>query len=419
MKPLRQDKLLLPVLGKPLFYYVLQNATKTIRFDQILIIANSNNKNGLQEIADELKVKVEITVQPDALGMADALIAVRNQIKGEILVANADDLLEPEVYGNVLKMAQEPKPDIIFAGFKVKKYFPGGYLKMEQDKVTGVVEKPGEGREPSDLVKLVVDYFRDGQKLIEYLEQTKSDQDDVYEKTLTRMIEDGAEVGVVEYLGRWQALKYPWHVLGVMESLMVNLKPSVAKNVQIADSAQVIGSVILEAGVKIFDGAVVKGPAFVGKNTIVGNNALIRDSIIGENCVVGFGTEIARSYIGNDSWFHTNYVGDSVIEGDFGMGSGGVIANLRLDNKTVKVGTEQFDTHLEKLGVIAGRGVRIGVNASTMPGVRIESGSMVGPGVVLTRDLAGQSKILVKQEYKVSKNDTITGYDQFRKKLDK
>ena len=43
------------------------------------------------------------------------------------------------------------------SGFRA--YFPGGYLTLEGGRVTSVVEKPGAGNEPSDLVNLVAHVF--------------------------------------------------------------------------------------------------------------------------------------------------------------------------------------------------------------------------------------------------------------------
>ena len=144
---------------------------------------------------------------------------------------------------------------------------------------------------------------------------------------------------------------------------------------------------------------------------------MVRNSILGKNVVTGYSTEIAKSFVGDDSWFHTNYVGDSVVEKNFGMGSGAVIANLRLDGKTIRVGEERLDTKRDKLGLISGPNVRIGVNATTMPGVRIGEGSLVGPGVIQNHDAQEKSKILLNQKYTEGKNESSATYDKFRSKL--
>ncbi len=105
------------------------------------------------------------------------------------------------------------------------------------------------------------------------------------------------------------------------------------------------------------------------------------------------------------------------------MGSGAVLANLRLDDHTIRVGPpaggDQVDSGRHKLGLIAGKGSRVGVNASIMPGARIGSNSLVGPGVVLYGDVADHKKVIVKQDLAVTDHaPALTSYDQFREKLE-
>lgn len=419
MWPIHQNKLLLPILGKTVFEHVLQSILQAKVCDSLLIIASPDNAEGLTKLSQAANLPVKIVIQNQPGGMGNALIEAENHISGKIVVINGDDFLEPKAYKDVVKVAQDSAADVVLPGLVMDHYFPGGYLQVDSDTVTKVVEKPGEGNEPSNLVKLVVDYFKDGQRLIEAIKTAQTSKDDAYEVALDNLIQSGKNISFSKYQGLWKSLKYSWHILDITDYLLSKLSCSIDPSATIAKTAIVEGEVVIEEGVKIFAGTVVKGPCFIGKNTIIGNGALVRNSMIGESCVVGFGTEIARSYIGSNSWFHTNYIGDSVIEGDFGMGSGAVIANLRLDNQVVKVGEQRIDTKRDKLGVIAGKGARMGVNSATMPGVRLGANSLVGPGVVMTRDVKDRTKVLLKQEYEMGVNANVTSYDQFRKNLKK
>lgn len=428
MWPVKGDKLTLNFLGQPFFYHVLKNIIQANISDNYIITSNSNNRHQLEQIAKEMGIKAEMVIQKEPKGMGDAILSARTLIKDEVMIINGDDLLDSKVYKIVAEKAQT-KAEIVLSVFETEKYFPGGYIRVEGDptsprlrgtsRVTGIVEKPGEGNEPSNLVRLAVDYFKDGKKLVEYLENVQSGKDDLYEKVLDQMIKDGLKVELVKYAGSWQYLKYPWHVLEVMEALLKTIKePKIDPSARIAKGAVIEGPVIIEKGVKIFEGAVVKGPVYIGKNCIIGGNSLVRESMLGAGSVTGFNSDITRSYIGPNCWFHASYVGDCVLEGDFGAGSGAVLANLRLDNQTIKCGKERVETHREKLGLIAGHGVRIGVQACTMPGVMAGSNSLIGPGVVLGKDVEEGKKILLKQEYSIEENnEQSTSYDQFRQKL--
>ncbi len=412
MWPIQTDKCLIPFLGKPLLYHNLKSLKDNMKAEEFIIIVSPQVKEQASKIAQDLDLNFQIVIQNNPTGMADAILSTKDLIEGEILVVNAEDILEPKAY----QLSGEG--DVRVVGLKVDKYFSGGYLRVEGESVKGIVEKPGEGNEPSDLVKLVVDYFKDGSRLIKYLEETTSDQDNVYEKTLQQMINDGLDVRFSKYDGGWLPLKYPWHILDITKHFLSKVEQQISPEAKVSEKAIIEGNVVIEEGVKVFEGAVIKGPCYIGKGCIIGNNSMVRESDLEEGSVTGFNSDITRSYIGANCWFHTNYVGDSVLEGDFGMGSGAVLANLRLDNKTVRVGEEKLDTGRSKLGAVVGKGARVGVNASIMPGVRIGASSLVGPGVVLHKDVKDNTKIAVKQEYQVSDHSaSLTGYDQFKDKL--
>lgn len=415
MWPIVQEKYLLPFLGQPLIYHNLKHLSQIANFDQFIIVTKESCKGAIAEIAQSLNLKFQIRLQNEPTGMADAILSAKDLLDGELVIINAEDVIEPRVFEGVVNVKEA---DIVLTGLQVKKYFPGGYLKLEGEGVKGIIEKPGEGNEPSDLVKLVVDYFKDGQQLVEYLQKAKSSKDDVYEVALDKMIQDGLKVKFAKYSGVWFPLKYPWHILDITAYFLSTVEQEISPRAKVSDKATIEGKVVIEEGAKIFEGAAIKGPAYIGKNCIVGNNSMLREVDLEAGCVTGFNSDITRSYIGANSWFHTNYIGDSVIEGDFGMGSGAVLANLRLDNQTIRVGAEKVDTGKHKLGLIAGKGSRVGVNASTMPGIKIGSNSLVGPGVVLHEDVKDDTKYLVKQEYQVSEHiPTLTSYEQFRKKI--
>lgn len=417
MWPIETDKCLIPFLGKPLLYHNLKLLKSHLRsVTEFIIVANPRSREQISEIAKDLNLDFKIAVQEKPLGMANAILSAENLISGSILVINAEDILDKHAYGDVLAAAEKTGSDVFFTGIDFGKYFPGGYLKLEADKVLGVVEKPGKGNEPSNIVKLMVDYFKDGKNLIDYLEKTSSVKDDHYEVALSAMIDAGFNARFAPYKGIWTALKYPWHILDVVKHFLAKIEHNIDPGVAIPKLAVVEGPVIIEKGVRVFEGAVVKGPVYIGEDCIIGNNSMVRESNLEAGCVTGFNSDITRSYIGANSWFHTNYVGDSVIEGDFGMGSGAILANLRLDDKTIKVGEERIDTERHKLGLMVGKGVRMGVNASTMPGVRVGKGSLIGPGVVLKKDLKENKKILLKEEsFEVSDhNSSATSYNQFK-----
>lgn len=341
-------------------------------------------------------------------GMAGAVKSFFESVdyEGDLLIVNGNDFLEDYAYKNLVDTipSLREKNENALLGMKMEKYMPFGYLKLNEDKVMEIVEKPGEGNEPSKFAKPVFDYFNSSSELKEYMSKAESESDDVYEVALTQMMTDKNGFMLIEYEGKFNTVKYPWHILGVKDFVYSNLEKSIHQSVQIAENAVIGDGVVIEEGVKIFEGAVIKGNTFIGKNSIVGNNSFIRDSHIGEDCVIGTNSEVARSYFGNKVWLHMNYVGDSVIENNVSFGAGTITSNLRLDEGEIEVDVkgEKVKTGKNKLGIICGSDVRIGTGCLLQPGIKIGPNSIINSGVKVTNEIPKDS--FVKSMEDVRKN---------------
>jgi NDP-sugar pyrophosphorylase family protein len=392
MSPLSEDKFLLKFLGKTLLQHQIEQA-KEAGLTEFVLIGNPNNIDKIRSVARTISgIDPAFAIQQEPRGMADALLSASALLaNGSFLLVNSNDIFETSAY---VQLLDEYQRDGWYAGYliarQVQDYFPGGYLVVNEDREIGhVVEKPGRGKEPSNLVNIVVHLHNEPQQLLGYLARTGSNKDDVYERALNRMIDNGRRMKAIIYTGSWQAIKYPWHVLDAMDYFLGQVKRQISPSVQISKKAVIDGDVVIEQNTKVLEGAIIRGPSYIGQNSIIGNGVLIRNSVIGEDCVVGYGTEIKHSYIGDKCWFHKNYFGDSVVGNDCSFGAGTITANLRLDEAciSIKFGDEKIDTGLNKLGAFIGNGVRTGINVSLMPGRKVGERCFVGPHVCLTDDL--------------------------------
>ncbi len=392
------DKNFLNFLGKPLIQHQLEFLSRN-GFKDIVVVGSCTNLEEIRKIGDKITGKVEVCEQKNLdLGMAGAVLAAKDLLKGAVLIFSSNDVVED----TALKMIQNCDESCMI-GKKVEEYFPGGYLEINSDGyIQNIIEKPGEGNEPSDMVNLVLHKHKDISKLINYLSEAESSNDDLYEVAILNMINDGVAIKALPYDGFWQPIKYPWHVHRVFKYLFCLEEKGIADSVEIADTAVIKGDVIIEDGVKIFDGAVINGPVYIGAKSIVANNSLLRESHIGTGCMVGFSTEVARSYWGEKVWTHMNYVGDSVISNDVSFGAGSVTGNLRLDDGNIQV--DGVDTKMQKVGSIIGEKVRVGVNTSIMPGVKIGSNTFIGAGIVIPNDIPDGSFVKASLDLKISEN---------------
>lgn len=388
--PIKTYKSMVPFLGKPLLQHNIECLCEA-GFKHIVVIANKEDKLLVEKIHIS-SCQLTVVVQTQPRGMADALLSARRYIDNKpCLVVNAEDVIDKALYAKIFHEIQAGSAFVV--GKKIQDYHDLGYLRIDKDKLIDVVEKPGKGNEPSDLVNLVFHYFPDISEFLTVVGQIASDKDDIYEKALSVYAKNVA-TRVITYDGLWYPLKYPWQLLDVVNHfLRTNAIEYRGRNIDIKSNVSIEGVVFIDDNVKIFENTKIAGPCYIGKGTIIGSNNIIRASHIGPKCVTGFNTDITRSYVGDGCWFHSNYVGDSVLEGNVSMGSGTVLANLRLDEREIfsVVRKEKLNTKRTKLGAIIGRNVRIGANASIMPGVKIGGNSLVGAGIVVDHDIPDQS----------------------------
>ncbi len=149
------------------------------------------------------------------------------------------------------------------------------------------------------------------------------------------------------YSGPWQALKYPWHVLDIMHALLGRIDGQhISPEAKIEDGVLIKGNVVIEKGARVFHGATIAGPAYIGEGAIVGNGSLVRESMIGAGAVVGFATEVARSYMADRAHTHACQVLDSILDEDVNFSASCTTANLRIDQGAgVEHGQGRADQH--------------------------------------------------------------------------
>lgn len=386
-----QNKLFISFLGKPLILFQIEELLKY--GELVTVIANKANATAIKRLIDNVDIKpIQILIQKeDYTGMAGAIFSAKNHIKGEVLIVNGSDLIDYSSAVSQLFPLIEEENKLILAGKRINEYFPGGYFKFDDEKkIIELVEKPGKDKVPSDVTKLVFDYFVEIDDLVKHFSTSKTQKDDLYEVALNKLFSEDFKQGYVIYNSYWFALKYSWHVLSMMHHFLMTLKEQkISSTAHISEKALIVGPVAIGENVKIGDFCKIVGPTFINDNSVIGDYSMVRESQIGQDCLIGSYTEVARSYIGNNVFLHRNYIGDSVLNNDVMFGAQAVTGNLRFNGEKISslVNEEKVDTNMNKLGTIVGNLSKVGVNATILPGVKIGKETWIGPGEVVRYDV--------------------------------
>jgi len=411
-QPLR-DKTLLPILGRPLLAHHLAALTAA-GFHDVVVVATPRTEGRIRSLLREHAppgALREVVVQREARGMGDAILTAQRALGDAaarpLLVTQAHDVVEPELFATLasrIAVAEGQGIDGIITGLRVREYFPAGYLSVDAEgRLRGIIEKPGAGNEPGDLINIVIHWHRDAAALGTALEEEYRkplERDDHYERALAALFARRRYV-LLPYAGAWKPLKYPWHVLEVMD-LFLEREARAGRPVQ-------------SEGARIFPGAQIVGPAWIGPGSIVGTGSLVRGSMIGANVEIGYGCEVARSWVGDNVHLHHTYLGDSVVDEGASLAFGTVTGNQPFYPPPVRstVGGERLRTGRAKFGAIIGARARTGIGVLLYPGVKVGYGAYIGPGVVVTADVAPLTLTVVRQELQVTRNPFLADEPDF------
>ena len=410
MWPLR-EKSLLRFGADPLLLDQLRRYCQ-LGFQQGIIVANPDNQALIAELITPLQSQMSLTVVVQELpkGMGDAMLQaapiLADAPDAPIYITQVHDVVDVQLHKNMLKaFAQDPNATYL-AGYEMADYFPGGYLVVKDGRVTGIIEKPGAENRPSNLVNIVAHIHQRAGTLFDALRAEYAGSiaaDDHYERTMDKLMQQYV-YKVVPYSGRWSALKFPWHVLDVMDYYLSQISgQTIGEKVFIADTARLVGNVYIGPGAQIFPGAAVVGPAYIGAGTIVGNNSLVRNSLVLDHCEVGFTTEVARSYVADHCAMHACRVLDSIFAEGVNFSAGCTTANLRMDRGNVPsvIKGNKMYSGRHKLGAIIGKDAFLSVDVMTMPGVKIGERAQVGPGTHVFKDVLDGQRVYVQQQIRV------------------
>lgn len=408
MRPLTltKPKTMLPVAGKPIIQYNIESLRDNGITDILLIVRYKEEmvRNYFGDGSD-FGVNIFYKTQKDFLGTANAISYGEDFIDDSIIVLNGDIILDDEIIHEIIKKYNYLTPDTLMLLTEVEDPSAFGVVEIENGNIKSIVEKPKREEAPSNLVNAGIYIFN--KDIFDKIRKTEISERGEYEITdsVSLQIKDNKIVIGHKTSKDWIDVGRPWELIEVNEDLIGKLKTEIKGTIE--DGAFIHGEVFLDEGSVIKAGVYIEGNVYIGKNCDIGPNSYIRgNTYFGDNVHVGNAVEIKNSIImENTNVSHLSYVGDSVIGSNCNIAAGTNIANLRFDNATIKtkIKNQKIDSGRRKLGAIIGDSVKTGINSSFSPGVKVGHNSTIGSGVLLYEDLPSDTRVLEKQTHIVQK----------------
>lgn len=394
LRPLTTNipKPLLTVAGRPYLAHLVQALGDAGIKEQVILVGwKANRVKEFFGDGRQMGVELSYLEQKERLGTANAIGVAEGVMDGDFVCVNGDVVMAPEAVAEMVSAFRKDRRPFMGA-VEVPEPQRFGVVQHENGRLVRIIEKPANP--PSKLIN--GGFFGLTQEVFGHIRRTERSPRGEYEFTDTlNMMAAQTDVAVRRITGEWMDVGYPWELLRANEFLMSRLKRDVRGTVE--EGAVLKGEVMVEEGALVRSGSYIEGPAYISRGCDIGPNCYIRPSTcLGEGVRIGSAVEVKNSIVMRKTHIpHHNYVGDSIIGERCNFGAGTKVANLRFDDRTVRMtlkGT-MLSTGRRKLGVVMGDDVKTGINAMIEPGTVIWEGTVVGMGARARGNIGPNSKV--------------------------
>jgi bifunctional UDP-N-acetylglucosamine pyrophosphorylase/glucosamine-1-phosphate N-acetyltransferase len=372
-----RPKPLLPLANETILHRNLRSLAEA-GINSVVIVHASGDDSIRATLGNDAGLGLHIEYVPQqGEGIGAAIASARDKmVHGQyFLLGYADILSTSNIYSGILGVfnrLRAPTASVCLTDESTRHY-GNVYLDGEM-KITRIVEKPHE-RDLGNYILCGV--FAMPYQLFDLVNEAGGDVLVAFDKLIEQF---GVYAAIWEH--DWIDINYPWSILGANKMVMDTLKETrVAADVDIPPSVTIRGPVVIESGTRICEGATIHGPAVIGKDCFIGNNALIREYCsLGPGSMVGFGTELKNCVIfGNAIIGRISYIGDSVVGEGAHIGSGTMTINYPIDEEEVlvPVNGSLHHTRHRKLGAFIGDRAAIGASNTIQAGAVIDCAAVI------------------------------------------
>lgn len=300
MRPhtLTVPKPLIPVAGKPIVQWLVEDITKVCKekVEEIAYVIGDFGKDVEQQligIAESLGAKGTIHYQEEPLGTAHAILCAQSALKGKVIVAFADTLFRADF---TIDANQE---GVIWVN-RIDDPRMFGVVKVnEAGIITDFVEKPQTF--VSDLAIIGIYYFKDGEYLrkeMQYLIDNNIKEKGEFQ--LTNALENMKQKGTKFVPGKVDE----WLDCGNKDATVYTNKRVLeihGKENMVAKSLKSENSIVIQP---CFIGENVElKNSIIGPHVSIGANSKIQSSVI-KNCIIQTNTKISNTVLDNSMIGH-------------------------------------------------------------------------------------------------------------------
>ena len=422
-----RPKAMIPVANRPIVAYSV-DAMKDVGIERIVVVAGEMS----QRISNYFRSDdaVEVIAYAGSNGSADSLSHALAAIDADsVLVTYGDTIVEADDLGRLGSLFEKAGNAVLVNPLGEESSRDWICCTLREGRIENIVGHP------RDEATHRFAAFALNRELFRYLKTNSGiftevqvgmmpPQESCLEMSLADWLADGRTLAGCETQGAFVDVDKPWQILEANRIVGRRLCSSLGTNelaegASIDDTASIEGFVRLGRGSSIGRNVVIRGNLIVGEgthiengaiidgDTIIGDGCLITNyclvdggAVIGDGCVVNHAAELSGVIFENVYLYHyMEFYG--ILGSNTDLGAATVCGTLRFDDGQTShmvQGRREFPREHANASYL-GDYVRTGVNAIIMPGRKVGAYSVVGPGVLLAKDLPDRTRISVKQDY--------------------
>jgi glucose-1-phosphate thymidylyltransferase len=276
-------KQLLPVANRPILFYAI-DALRDAGITEIGIVIGHTGDEIREAVGDGSRLGVSVCYleQEAPLGLAHAIGIARDFTGTDSFVVYLGDNLIADGITRFVDDFRSSEPDVMILLARVPEPQRFGVAEVDGDRVVALVEKPPVP--PSDLALVGVYMFAPSIFVaIDAIEPSARGELEITD-AIQRMISDGSRSVTAQVINGW------WKDTGRLEDILEAnrimldaLTPRIDGDV--GEDVRIDGRVVVESGARL-QNCVVRGPAIIGRGTVISNAYVGPFTSIHDGCTV-------------------------------------------------------------------------------------------------------------------------------------
>lgn len=296
---LTRSKAMAPVAGKPMIERVMETLVENgVRRFIVVVSDDDRDIRPYFQSQTSLPATFQFVIQPERLGMANALSLAAPYLHGEFILSACDSIVPPAHVAGLLAAHQSQAANATLSLMELSpaQVSKSSAVDWHNGAIRRIVEKPAPGEAPSNIGSLPLYVF--SPRVLDYLPEVQPSARGEYElqDAIQMLIERDGRVGGVLTRQRAQLTNVE-DLLDLNRRYLNQLNGAVPEPPPLAATIQLRPPVYIEAGADIGPGCVIGPHVTLEAGCRIGPNAHVQNAVIMAGAVIETGRHIAGKVI--------------------------------------------------------------------------------------------------------------------------